>query len=32
MLTFRDDEFRDAVEQDTGIRPDWPAESFNDLD
>jgi carbonic anhydrase len=32
MLTFRDDEFRDAIEQETGIRPDWPAESFTDLD
>ena len=32
MLTFRDDEFRDAVEKDTGIRPDWPAESFTNLD
>ena len=32
MLTFRDDEFRDAIERDTGIRPDWPAESFTDLE
>jgi carbonic anhydrase len=32
MLTFRDDEFRDSIEQETGIRPDWPAESFTDLD
>jgi carbonic anhydrase len=32
MLTFTDDEFRGAVEQDTGIKPDWAAESFSDLD
>ena len=32
MLTFSDDEFRDAVEQDTGIKPEWAAESFSDLD
>ena len=32
MLTFTDDEFRDAIEQDTGIRPEWAAESFSELD
>ena len=32
MLTFTDDEFRAAVEQDTGIRPQWSPESFGDLD
>jgi carbonic anhydrase len=32
MLSFRDDEFRSAIERDTGIRPEWPAESFSDLD
>ena len=32
MLTFTDDEFRGAVEQDTGIKPEWAAESFSDLD
>jgi carbonic anhydrase len=32
MLTFTDDEFRDAIEQDTGIKPGWAAESFSDLD
>jgi carbonic anhydrase len=32
MLTFTDDEFRDAIEQDTGIKPEWAAESFSDLD
>jgi carbonic anhydrase len=32
MLTFRDDDFRSSVEKDTGIRPEWPAEAFSDLD
>jgi carbonic anhydrase len=32
MLTIRDDEFRDALEQDTGIRPAWAAEAFSDLE
>ena len=32
MLTFDDDEFRSAIERDTGIRPEWPAEAFSDLD
>ena len=32
MLTFTDDDFRGAVEQDTGIKPEWAAESFSDLD
>jgi carbonic anhydrase len=32
MLTFRDDDFKDAVEQDTGLRPQWAAESFSDLE
>ena len=32
MLTFKDDDFRDAIEQDTGIRPPWPAEAFPDLE
>jgi carbonic anhydrase len=32
MLTFSDDAFRSAVEKDTGIRPEWPAEAFSDLD
>jgi carbonic anhydrase len=31
MYTFSDDEFRAAIEQDTGICPDWPAETFSDL-
>jgi carbonic anhydrase len=32
MLTFTDDEFRRAVQDDTGIKPEWAAESFPDLD
>ncbi len=32
MLTFTDDDFRAAIEQDTGIRPHWAAESFPDLE
>src|SRR5438552_14820190 len=32
MLTFSDDEFRRGVQDDTGIKPEWPAEAFADLD
>jgi carbonic anhydrase len=32
MLTFHDDDFKASIEQDTGIRPPWAAESFPDLD
>ena len=32
MLTFTDDAFRRAIELDTGIRPEWAAESFADVD
>ncbi len=32
MLTFTDDAFRAAIEQETGIRPPWAAEAFSDLD
>jgi carbonic anhydrase len=32
MLTFTDDEFRNAIHEETGIRPQWPAEAFSDLD
>ena len=32
MLTFTDDQFRSAIEADTGIRPPWAAEAFGDLD
>jgi carbonic anhydrase len=32
MLTFTDDAFRTAIEQDTGVKPAWAAEAFADLD
>jgi carbonic anhydrase len=32
MLTFRDDELKDAVEAETGIRPTFATEAFTDLD
>ena len=32
MLTFSDDEFRRGVQDETGIKPEWPAEAFDDLD
>ena len=32
MLTFRDDDFRRQVQDDTGIKPEWAAEAFPDLD
>jgi carbonic anhydrase len=32
MLTFNDDEFARQLEQDTGQRPDWAAESFTDVE
>jgi carbonic anhydrase len=31
MLTFSDDEFRAQVQQETGIKPEWAAEAFDDL-
>jgi carbonic anhydrase len=32
MLTFTDDEFNRSVEDDIGIKPEWAAEAFPDLD
>ena len=32
MLTFTDDEFRQQIQEETGIKPQWPAESFTDLE
>jgi carbonic anhydrase len=32
MLTFGDDDFRSQVQADTGVKPEWAAESFSDLD
>ena len=31
-LTFGDDEFRQDIQRETGIKPEWPAETFDDLD
>ena len=31
-LTFTDQQFRDAIEADTGQRPAWSAEAFGDLE
>jgi carbonic anhydrase len=32
MLTFTDDDFKRSIEEDTGIKPEWAAEAFGDLD
>jgi carbonic anhydrase len=32
MLTFTDDDFKRAVQDDVGIKPEWAAEAFPDLD
>jgi carbonic anhydrase len=32
MLTFTDDGFKRAIQDDTGIRPTWAAEAFGDLE
>ncbi len=32
MLTFTDDEFKRAIQDDTGIKPEWAAEAFPDLE
>ena len=32
MLTFTDDEFAAKLEEETGHRPEWSAETFKDLD
>jgi carbonic anhydrase len=32
MLTFTDDEFKRSVQEETGIKPEWAAEAFPDLD
>jgi len=32
MLTFKDDDFRRQVQDETGIKPEWAAEAFDDLD
>ena len=32
MLTFTDDEFKKSIQDEVGIKPEWAAESFPDLD
>jgi carbonic anhydrase len=32
MLTFTDDEFKRAIQDDVGIKPPWAAEAFSDVD
>ncbi|MHA3702458.1 beta-class carbonic anhydrase [Jatrophihabitans sp. YIM 134969] len=32
MLTFTDDEFKRSIQDEVGIKPDWAAEAFPDLD
>lgn len=32
MLTFTDDDFKRSVQDDVGIKPEWAAEAFPDLD
>jgi carbonic anhydrase len=32
MLTFRDDEFRNEIQKETGIKPEWAAEAFDDIE
>ena len=32
MLTFTDDQFKRQIQDETGIKPQWAAEAFGDLD
>ena len=32
MLTFTDDQFKASIQEETGIKPEWAAEAFPDLD
>ena len=32
MLTFSDDDFRRQIQRDTGIKPSWAAEAFDDVE
>jgi carbonic anhydrase len=32
MLTFKDDDFRDQIQEEVGIKPEWAAEAFDDLE
>jgi carbonic anhydrase len=31
MLTFNDDDFKDDIQKETGVKPPWAAEAFPDL-
>ena len=32
MLTFTDDDFKQSIQDETGVKPPWAAEAFSDLD
>jgi carbonic anhydrase len=32
MLTFTDDEFKQSIQEETGVKPAWAAEAFGDLE
>ena len=32
MLTFTDDDFKRSIQEETGIKPEWAAEAFDDLE
>jgi len=32
MLTFSDDDFKESIQQETGLKPQWAAEAFSDLE
>ena len=32
MLTFKDDDFRRQIQDETGVKPEWAAEAFDDLE
>jgi carbonic anhydrase len=32
MLTFADDDFRREIQRDTGVKPEWAAEAFDNLE
>ncbi|MCR6489220.1 carbonic anhydrase [Amycolatopsis sp. OK19-0408] len=32
MLTFTDDDFKQSIQEDVGVKPAWAAEAFGDLD
>jgi carbonic anhydrase len=32
MLTFKDDDLRRQIQEETGVKPEWAAEAFDDLE